>query len=107
MSEPVKATHCPNEDHGRATLAIANVSFPGKYFKPTAACAGCVNWLISQAIGERYPILIEPILTAYGTCPDCRATVRLRPSGLIAAHTYSYGPCKGLGQQPESKPANA
>jgi hypothetical protein len=101
------AIHCPNEGHGRARLAIAKVSFPDNRHRPSSACSGCTNWLITQALAEGYPILIEPILTAYGKCPTCHAAARLRPSGLISAHLYFYGPCSGRGQQPESEPTHA
>lgn len=96
----MSAVLCPTEGHGRSTLAIATVTFPDGRFNPTKACAGCANVMISDALAEGRPVLIEPILAAYGGCPSCRQSVRLRPSGLIAAHTFKWSQCDGRGREP-------
>lgn len=55
--------YCGNEAHGQPVLAIARVAWPSGRFRPTTACAVCLNDLAADYIGgeERHSMLIDPI----------------------------------------------
>lgn len=99
----VGAPQCPNPAHaGGAVLAIATVTFPDGRFKPVPACSGCAKTAIAEALGEGRPIRLEPIPEAYGICPRCCRSVRLRPaSGVIGSHRDGrWTKCSGQGLAP-------
>lgn len=95
---------CSNENHTQTTVAIATITWPDGRYRPTSGCTGCVRQMIDDAIKEGWAIAIEPIPEAYGLCPQCDRSVRLRPSGLIGAHIAHWRPCRGVGQKPREVP---
>jgi hypothetical protein len=73
---------CGNEDHTRATRAVARVYWPGGRFMPNTACRGCLKALLnlyvlpgSSLIEGPYAVTITPIPV---TNPEAAAAIPWR-----------------------------
>jgi hypothetical protein len=90
---------CPK--HHGATLAVATVTYPDGQAGPELACSGCAKNAIADALSSGRAVRIDPVPSAYGICPHCGESVRLRPaSGEIGSHRAGWVKCGGQGSMP-------
>lgn len=97
---------CPTPGHaGGAVLAVAHVTtFPAGGVHQALACSGCARQAVNDALAQGRTIRLDPVLSAYGVCPKCGTSVRLRPaSGQIGAHRDGWVKCLGQGDMPRRR----
>lgn len=94
---------CPTPGHaGGAVLAVTTVTtWPDGDAVQTLACSGCARQAVNDSLAHGWAIRLDPVLSAYGICPVCGTSVRLRPaSGLIGSHRDGWVACRGKGEAP-------